>query len=104
MGAGPVNLSASGQGILNWYSDAGLANQVNTGSLYQPILSNSSTFTYRQNNNGCLSPVSAVTATIHEIPAKPELGPSQSLCPGDRITLNEIMHRTTGAPSQLHQR
>jgi gliding motility-associated-like protein len=87
-GAGQVNLSASGQGILNWYSDAGLANQVNTGSLYQPILSNSSTFYVQANNNGCLSPVSAVTATIHEIPAKPELGPSQSLCPGDRITLN----------------
>ncbi|HNR20792.1 MAG TPA: MopE-related protein [Bacteroidia bacterium] len=50
-GPGTVNLSASGNGTLNWYDDPTAGNLVNTGSSYSPFISSTQTF-YVSNTEG----------------------------------------------------
>lgn len=50
-GPGTVNLSASGNGTLNWYDDPTAGNLVNAGSSYSPFISSTQTF-YVSNTEG----------------------------------------------------
>lgn len=43
-GSGTVNLAASGQGVLSWYTSATGGNSVNVGSTYAPSITNTTTY------------------------------------------------------------
>jgi hypothetical protein len=71
-GPGAVTLNASGSGgTLTWYADAGLTTPVGTGTSFTtPALSSTTTYYVTETSGaGCVSPASAVTATIDTVTA-----------------------------------
>lgn len=87
-GPGTINLSASTTlGNINWYSDAGLTNLVQTGGNYSLALNANTTYYLTSVNQSCSSAVVTVTGTIFPIPVKPDLGKVTQLCEGERLTL-----------------
>lgn len=67
-------LSAVGSGgTITWYSDAGLTNQIGTGSIFTPNPAPTITTTYyvTETQNGCQSNATAVTITINPAPNAP---------------------------------
>lgn len=63
-GTGPVALKATAPGIIKWYSDAALTNFLYAGPSYSPTISATTTFYVTNSENGCVSPVRAVVATV----------------------------------------
>ncbi len=63
-GTGPVALKATAPGIVKWYSDAALTKLLIAAPSYSPTISATTTFYVTNTENGCVSPVRAVVATV----------------------------------------
>ncbi len=89
-GPGVVNLSASGSGgTLKWYSDSSLTTQVNTGPVYGPTVSSTTTYYVNETSGlGCVSAASPVTAMVYDGPPTANAGTNQivsSLAPAIQL-------------------
>ncbi|MEN9570406.1 MAG: hypothetical protein RL172_1637 [Bacteroidota bacterium] len=93
-GPGDIVLSATGSGIIKWYRDETLANQVNVGNTYSLFL-NSTTQYYLTNTVGsCASEPVMLTAMVSPVPDKPFLGNDTGICPTEQIILNPGLYNS----------
>jgi gliding motility-associated-like protein len=80
-----LTLTAFGTDVINWYSDASLTTLVLSDSnTYLPVLPANSTATYFVTStaaNGCVSPVSTVTASNYNIIAGASASPTTGFIP-----------------------
>jgi gliding motility-associated-like protein len=80
----PVTLTATGTGIINWYSDAALLNLVQANSSsFSPVIPSGTSATYyiTATNNGCASSASIVSAGYANINAIASVSDSTGLIP-----------------------
>jgi gliding motility-associated-like protein len=64
----PINATAQNGGTITWYSDAGLNNQLGTGSSYTPTLNiGVNNFYVNETNNGCQGPAAVITLTLNPL-------------------------------------
>jgi gliding motility-associated-like protein len=83
-------LSATGTGgILNWFADASGNTSLGSGATFNTQVLNQTTTFYVQETSvdGCLSPLTAVTATVNQLPTSPA-GNSNPVCEGNDVILN----------------
>ena len=87
-GLGIVTLTAAGNaGAINWYTDAGLLNLVNTGNTYSPSLTITTVYFVTVTNGSCTSSPTLVTASINTIPPPPAIKDT-FICSGDQLILD----------------
>ena len=82
-GPGTVSLTASGcaGGTLNWYAAASGGASLGTGSPFTtPSITTTTTFYVSCTVGDCVSPRTAVVATVYDIPATPQLTVVQPTC------------------------
>ncbi len=83
---------ASGSNI-EWYSDAGLTNQLTTGPAFTPTYAqltpngNTTFYVTQSTNGGCKSAATPVVFRLINAPVV-NLGPDRNVCPGAEVTLN----------------
>lgn len=89
------DLSATtGGGVITWYNDAGLTNQVGTGTIFVPgNVSITTTYYATETQGGCESSADSAQVIINQIPTV-YAGADQEICNGESITLT-----ATGATS-----
>ena len=84
--AGTVNLNAvASAGDVNWFTSPTGGTSLNTGNTYSPNISATTIFYVDATNNGCISPRTAVTATINLTPSITSL--SQTICSSNSFSI-----------------
>jgi gliding motility-associated-like protein len=82
-----LTAAAGSGGTLTWYDDAGLTNNVGTGTTLSPTNTTGATIYYvTETLAGCESPATAITITINAIPTAPVAGTDATYCAGDAMT------------------
>ena len=101
----PIITTTSSASVINWYSDAALANLVGSGNSFQIFNSSTPTYYVRGETNGCTSIVSSINFTI-ELPVNASIvgGSIIEACFPEVVTLQstELLGNSwsTGANSQ----
>jgi gliding motility-associated-like protein len=74
--------AGGGSGIFNWYDDAGLTNNIGTGSTLTPTITSTGTTTYyvTETENGCTGSASTVIISIDALPTIADAGNDTSIC------------------------
>ena len=87
-GALIADITASGIGTINWYSDNTLANNIGTGSSFSPSNTvGTSVYYATQSINGCESTPDSVTIVINPLPPSPIINTDDTLyCEGEPIS------------------
>lgn len=81
-----ADLTAAGAGgIYTWYSDAGLTNQVGTGSSFSSGATSTTTYYVTETIAGCQGPATSVTISINPLPAAPSASSPAAYCPDTPI-------------------
>lgn len=81
-----LTATASAGGTLAWYDDAGLTNQVGTGSPFTPASTlGTTTYYVTETASNCESPASTVVVTINAVPNAPTAGTDATYCLGDAM-------------------
>jgi hypothetical protein len=92
--SGQVELTATGSGILKWYSDASLVSQVAIGTTFTPTVSGTTSYYVTSNVDGCISAASTVTATVNPLPTVSVNSPK--VCVGSSVVLTATTNTGTG--------
>jgi len=80
-----ANLTAIGDSI-EWFSDAGLTNLLDTGIIFTPSPAiGTTTYYVTQTVSGCQSPSSSVVIVVNAIPSAPAAGNDTTYCDGDPV-------------------
>ncbi len=90
LGESIVDLTATsgGGGVLTWYDDAGLTNQIGTGATYAPAVTTAGTYNYyvTETLNGCEGPATMIVIVVNDPPVAPSISGTGTYCPGETIT------------------
>jgi gliding motility-associated-like protein len=87
-GTGTTTLSASSNGNILWYSDAGSTNLINTGSSFTTNVSANIRYYLTATIGNCTTLPTLADIVINPLPAVPNLGNDTSICSGDVLVLN----------------
>jgi PKD repeat protein len=83
-----ATLTASGNGIINWYIFSNGGAPIHSGNSFTtPTLTNDETYFVEVNSNGCNSARIAVSVTVNPIPSIPNSS-NTTICSGNTATLN----------------
>ena len=83
-----AQLTATGSGVITWYSDAALMDSVFSGSTWTLLNVQADTAFYiTQSENGCTSPVAIAAVSVVQPLSAPVISGPDSVCAGSPITL-----------------
>ncbi len=86
-GEGSIVLNASSSGIISWYTEAALLNQVYIGSSFSTFITGTTKYYVTNTVGTCESKPAIANAIVNPVPAKPFLGGDTSICPNEKLIL-----------------
>ncbi len=90
-----INALAPVGSTVQWFSDAGLTNLVNTGTSYTPTIVSDTSFWVTQDQSGCVSTASRIDITVLPVPSAPILSASPAIvCANNSTTLTSNVAST----------